>query len=201
MGVPQISTGTCSRKPSPRGTDLGCGAKTAWGLGKLVDDDLVARHDPRAHQSAGRRQVLHLDGFPEISAQAEALETMLRKGTPLEAVVLMHLISEFCSKRLTPQNIEGLRTGVQVSYLDARGGRRAFQGVRDAHRLIQRPDEREESSRKRLDVYRGPHQAADQVLRSRRMLRHRGRADADVDTVCKSIVPAVLDRRAGAVSG
>jgi len=69
----------------------------------------------------------------------------------------------------------------------------------DAHRLIQRPDDKEEVIGKRLEVYEAQTKPLIKYYEAAGLLRIVD-ADADVDTVFKSIVKAVLDRPAGAVS-
>src|SRR5260370_19763084 len=69
----------------------------------------------------------------------------------------------------------------------------------DAHRLIQRPDDKEEVIGKRLEVYEAQTKPLIKYYESAGLLRVVD-ADADVDTVFKSIEHAVRDRAAGSVS-
>src|ERR1700721_2915399 len=69
----------------------------------------------------------------------------------------------------------------------------------DAHRLIQRPDDKEEVIGKRLEVYEAQTKPLIKYYQAAGLLRIVD-ADADVDTGFKSIEHAVRDRAAGVVS-
>jgi adenylate kinase len=193
--VPQISTGDLLREAVAKGTDLGLRAKAAMDSGKLVDDATVLG---MIRERIGRPDAANgfiLDGFPRNIAQAQALESLLEElGTPLDSVVLMNLDLGVLFKRLTGRRICQDCGRVFNIYTSAPPERSAPCG--DNHRLIQRPDDKEEVIAKRLEVYEAQTKPLINYYEAAGLLRTVN-ADADVETVFANIERAV---RAGGVS-
>jgi adenylate kinase len=192
--VPQISTGDLLREAVAKGTDLGMRAKAAMDLGKLVDDATVLG---MIRERIGRPDAAKgfiLDGFPRNIAQAQALESLLKElGTPLDSVVLMNLDLGVLFKRLTGRRI-CQDCGRVFNVYTSPPEHSAQCG--DTHRLIQRPDDKEEVIAKRLEVYEAQTKPLINYYEAAGLLRTVN-ADADVDTVFANIERAV---RAGGVS-
>jgi len=199
-GVPQISTGDLLRAAVAKGTELGRQAKVAMDSGRLVDDDTVLGMIRERIGQPDAAKGFVLDGFPRNIAQAEALETMLRElGTPLEAVVLLNLDLGVLFKRLTGRRICQVCGRLFNVYTSPPDETAHSHECGDTHRLVQRPDDREEVIGKRLEVYEAQTKPLVKYYETAGLLRIVDAA-ADVDTVFKSIVQAVLDRVSGAVS-
>ena len=182
-GIPQISTGDLLREAVSKGTELGLRAKAAMDLGQLVDDATVLGMIRERLALPDAAKGFILDGFPRNIAQAEALEKLLQElGTPLESVVLMNLDLGILFKRLTGRRICQDCGRVFNVYSSPPG---------DKHRLIQRPDDKEEVIGKRLDVYEAQTKPLIKYYEAAGLLRIVD-ADADVDAVFKSIERAVL---------
>ena len=183
--VPQISTGDLLRDAVAKSTELGLRAKAAMDAGKLVDDDTVlGMIRERLRQPDATRGFI-LDGFPRNIAQAEALQRMLADlGTPLESVVLMNLDLGILFKRLTGRRICQDCGKVFNVYTSPPDGK---------HRLIQRPDDKEEVIGKRLEVYEAQTKPLIKYYEAAGLLRVVD-ADADVNTVFKSIEHAVFKK-------
>ncbi|MEA3197069.1 MAG: adenylate kinase [Gammaproteobacteria bacterium] len=198
-GIPQISTGDLLREAVAKGTELGLRAKAAMDLGQLVDDATVLG---MIRERIGRPDAANgfiLDGFPRNIAQAEALEKMLGSlGTPLESVVLMNLDLGVLFKRLTGRRICEVCGRVFNVYTSPPGAAAHSKECGDAHRLIQRPDDKEEVIGKRLEVYEAQTKPLIKYYEAAGLLRVVD-ADADVDTVSKSIEAAVRPWADGAV--
>jgi len=153
FGIPQISTGDILRKAVKDGTDLGKLAKSYMDQGALVPDEVVIGiiRDRIVQSDCDKGYIL--DGFPRTMAQAEALDEMLKNlGTGVDHVVNIALDDEEIIKRLT-----GRRTCSQCGA----GYHILFdppkkEGVCDqcGGALIQRDDDKEETVRERLRVYR-----------------------------------------------
>jgi adenylate kinase len=153
FGIPQISTGDILRKAVKDGTDLGKLAKSYMDQGALVPDEVVIGiiRDRIVQSDCDKGYIL--DGFPRTMAQAEALDEMLKNlGTGVDHVVNIALDDEEIIKRLT-----GRRTCSQCGA----GYHILFdppkkEGVCDqcGGALIQRDDDKEETIRERLKVYR-----------------------------------------------
>lgn len=196
--VPQISTGDLLREAVAKGTPLGLRAKTAMDAGKLVDDATVLGmiRERTAKPDAARGFIL--DGFPRNIAQAQALEAMLKElGTPLDAVVLLNLDLGVLFKRLTGRRICQDCGRVFNVYTPAPPEPSAPCG--DTHRLIQRPDDKEEVIAKRLEVYEAQTKPLIKYYENAGLLRTVD-ADADVNTVFANIEQAVSGNAAGRVS-
>src|SRR6202166_2320746 len=193
-GVPQISTGDLLRQAVAAGTPLGVRAKSAMDAGKLVDDATVLGMIGERLGQPDAAKGFILDGFPRNITQADALEKMLRGiGKPLEAVVLLNVDLGLLFKRLTGRRICedcGQVFNVYTSPPDA-----ALHLEKFGHlpRLIQRPDDREEVIGKRLEVYDAQTKPLIKYYEAAGLLRIVD-ADADVDTVFKSIEHAVFKR-------
>jgi adenylate kinase len=184
--VPQISTGDLLREAVSKSTELGLRAKAAMDAGKLVDDDTVlGMIRERLRQTDATRGFI-LDGFPRNLAQAEALQKMLKElATPLESVVLLNLDLGILFKRLTGRRIcQDCGKVFNVHTSPPPQGK---------HRLIQRPDDKEEVIGKRLEVYEAQTKPLIKYYEAAGLLRIVD-ADADVDTVFKSIEHAVFKR-------
>jgi len=186
-GVPQISTGDLLRDAVAKRTELGLRAKTAMDSGKLVDDATVLGMIRERLSKPDAVNGFILDGFPRNIAQAEALARMLDElGTPLDSVVLMNLDLGILFKRLTGRRICeecGKVFNIFTSPPPSDG----------KHRLIQRPDDKEEVIGKRLEVYEAQTKPLVKYYEAAGLLRVVD-ADADVDTVFKSIDRAVVKK-------
>jgi len=152
-GVPQVSTGDILRAAVAAGTPLGKEAKTYMDRGALVPDEVVIGIVRDRLGEPDCRKGYLLDGFPRTVAQAEALTRMLKElGAPLSRVVSLEVGEEELVRRLSgrrtcqacgePFHVESHRPRVEGT-CDKCGGR-----------LIQREDDKEETIRRRLQVYR-----------------------------------------------
>jgi adenylate kinase len=190
-GIPQISTGDLLREARAKGTELGLRAKAAMDAGKLVDDATVLGmiRERLGHPDAVNGFIL--DGFPRNIAQAEALSTMLAgMGTPLDAVVLLNLDLGILFKRLSGRRIcEGCGRVFNI-YTAPAGPAAQCDQCGGEHRLIQRPDDKEEVIGKRLDVYEAQTKPLISHYTTAGLLRIVD-ADADVNTVFKNIQKAI----------
>ena len=201
LAVPQISTGDLLRDAVAKGTELGLRAKAAMEAGKLVDDATVLGMIRERTAKPDAAKGFILDGFPRNLAQAEALEKMLRTlGTPLDSVVLMNLDLKVLFRRLTGRRIcEACGRVFNVYTTPPAAAAAHSEACGAAHRLIQRPDDKEEVIGKRLEVYEAQTKPLIRYYEAAGLLRIVA-ADADVDTVFKSIEQALWGRAAGGLS-
>jgi adenylate kinase len=155
--------------------------------GKLVDDATVLGMIRERIGRPDAAQGFILDGFPRNIAQAEALKKMLEAlGTPLDSVVLMNLDLGILFKRLTGRRVCEVCGRVFNVYTAPPGALAHSKECGDAHRLIQRPDDKEEVIGKRLEVYEAQTKPLIKYYETDGLLRVVD-ADADVDTVFKNI--------------
>ncbi|MFA4828824.1 MAG: adenylate kinase [Thermodesulfovibrionales bacterium] len=151
-GIPQISTGDILRKNVADGTPLGKEAKVIMDSGGLVSDKIVlGLIEDRLKQSDCKKGFI-LDGFPRNTAQAESLDGILKNlGMPIDSALSVDVPKDDLMKRLT-----GRRTckGCQQMY-NIYFSAPKKDGVCDkcGGALFQRDDDKEETIKKRLDVY------------------------------------------------
>jgi adenylate kinase len=153
LGVPLISTGEMLREAVKRGTPLGIKARSVMEAGQLVSDEIMVGLVEERTRQADAVDGFLLDGFPRTVAQAGALDVMLAaRGQGLDSVVLLEadegeLVRRLSARRECPrcQRAYNLVTG------RPRDGRSCDD---DGTELVQREDDREETIRRRLEVYR-----------------------------------------------
>ena len=151
-GIPQISTGDILRKNVADGTPLGKEAKVIMDSGGLVSDKIVlGLIEDRLKQSDCTKGFI-LDGFPRNTAQAQSLDGILKNlGMPIDSALSVDVPKDDLMKRLT-----GRRTckGCQQMY-NVYFSAPKKDGVCDkcSGALFQRDDDKEETIKKRLDVY------------------------------------------------
>ncbi len=153
-GVPQVSTGDLLREAVAAGTALGRAAKAVMDAGGLVEDATMLGiiRERLARPDAQRGFIL--DGFPRTLVQAEGLAQLLDEiGQPLDAVVLFEVNSGVLERRLAGRRT--CRRCGRVFHVESnppRPGEPCIDGK--PHDLFQRPDDDEETVRRRLGVYR-----------------------------------------------
>jgi adenylate kinase len=126
MAVPAISTGDMLREAVRLETPLGRRAKAIMEAGELVPDDVVIGLIRERISLPDARGGFLLDGFPRTIEQAVALERLLEgNGEALDAVINL----------LVPES----------TLIERMSGRATLEG---------RPDDRPETVRERLRVYR-----------------------------------------------
>src|SRR6202047_1929702 len=111
-------------------------------------------------------------------------------GTPLEAVVLLNLDLGILFKRLSGRRICESCGRVFNIYTAPAGALEACDQCGEKHRLIQRPDDKEDVIGKRLDVYEAQTKPLINHYREEGLLRVVD-ADADMNTVFKNIQEAI----------
>lgn len=151
-GIPQISTGDLLRAAVAAGTQLGKEAKSYMDKGELVPDSVVlGMVEERLKQDDCKKGYI-LDGFPRNTAQAEALDKMLGSlNMPLDAALSVDVPFEDLMKRLT-----GRRTCKSCGQMyNVYFSPPKKEGVCDkcGGELFQRDDDKEETIKKRLEVY------------------------------------------------
>jgi adenylate kinase len=153
-GIPQISTGDLLRAHVREGTELGRRAKSVMDAGQLVDDTtILGMVRERLAQSDAARGFI-LDGFPRTIPQAEGLATLLAEiGKPLDAVILFDVDPALLVKRISGRRSCqdcGRVFNVHTAPVPVPP---PCNGQCTAPKLIQRPDDAEETVTKRLGVY------------------------------------------------
>lgn len=147
-GIPQISTGDMLRAAVKAGTPLGMAAKKVMDSGGLVSDDIIIGLVAERIRQPDCANGFLFDGFPRTLPQADAMKAAgVRLDVVLEIDVPDAAIVERMSGRLS-HPASGRSYHVKFNPPKT-------PGVDDlsGEPLVQRDDDREETVRKRLQVY------------------------------------------------
>ena len=147
LHVPKIATGDMLRDAVRQGTELGLKAKQVMDAGQLVSDDIVLGL-VRERLSSDASEGAIFDGYPRNVAQARALEGLLAEdGRRIGAVVYIDVNDDDIVRRMSGRRTDPVTgTVYHVEHNPPPAG--------IADRCIQREDDREETVRHRLEVYR-----------------------------------------------
>ena len=147
-GIPQISTGDMLRAAVKAGTPLGVAAKKVMDSGALVGDDIIIGLVKERLTQPDCAQGCLFDGFPRTLAQADAmreagvkLDYVLEIDVPFDAI-----IERMSGRRSHPASGRTYHVKFnppKVAGIDDVTG----------EPLIQRDDDKEETVKKRLEVY------------------------------------------------
>ena len=149
FGIPQISTGDMLRAAINAGTPLGRQAKKVIDAGQLVSDDIImSLVRERLKQPDSRRGYL-FDGFPRTIPQAEAIN---HEAVAIDHVLEIDVPDEEIILRMSGRRVHpGSGRVYHVKFNPPKvEGRDDVTG----EPLVQREDDREDTVRKRLEVYR-----------------------------------------------
>ena len=148
FGIPQISTGDMLRAAVSAGTPLGIAAKKVMDSGALVSDDIIIGLVKDRLQQPDCQKGYLFDGFPRTLPQAAALRNA---SVPLDHVLEI---------AVPPEEIVVRMSGRRVHPASGRTYHIKFNPPRvpgkddvTGEDLIQREDDKEETVKKRLDVY------------------------------------------------
>jgi adenylate kinase len=189
-GMIQMSTGDMLREAVANGSPVGVQAKAVMAAGKLVSDDIVSALIGERLDAAGAHGAI-FDGFPRTRQQAEALDQLLaERGRSLDHVIELVVDEDALVERIAGR-FSCARCG--ASYHDRFkqpqvGGKCDHCGSAE---FIRRPDDNEETVRRRMAEYRAktepilPHY-------EQRGLVHRVDGMQSVDDVASQI-EAILD--------
>jgi len=148
FGIPQISTGDMLRAAVKAGTPLGKAAKRVMEAGRLVSDDVIIGLVQERLKHLDCKSGYLFDGFPRTIPQAEA---MRNSGVDLDFVLEIDVGTEEIIRRLSGRRVHPAsgRNYHLVFSPPKVPGKDDFTG----EPLIQREDDREETIRKRLEIY------------------------------------------------
>jgi adenylate kinase len=148
FGIPQISTGDMLRAAVKAGTPLGLAAKKVMDAGQLVSDDIIIGLVKERITQADCKNGFLFDGFPRTIPQAEAMQAA---GVDIDHVLEINVADEEIVKRLSGRRVHpGSGRVYHVVYNPPKvAGKDDVTG----EDLVQRDDDKEETVRKRLEVY------------------------------------------------
>ena len=147
-GIPQISTGDMLRAAVKAGTPLGLEAKKVMDAGQLVSDEIILGLIKERLKQPDCAKGFLFDGFPRTIPQAEALRT---QGVDLDYVMEIDVPDEEIIKRMSGRRVH--TTSGRTYHIVFNPPKVAGKDDVTGEDLIQREDDKEETVRKRLEVY------------------------------------------------
>ena len=148
FGIPQISTGDMLRAAVKAGTPLGIEAKKIMDSGGLVGDDLIINLVRERIAQPDCAQGFLFDGFPRTLPQADAMKSA---GVKLDYVLELDVPFEAIIERMSGRRSH--TASGRTYHVKYNPPKVAHQDDMTGEALIQREDDKEETVRKRLEVY------------------------------------------------
>ncbi len=153
FGLKQLSTGDMLRQAIAKGTEVGLQAKAIMDRGDLVSDDVIIGIVSDRMDQPDIKNGVVFDGFPRTTAQAEALDKMLKgRNEKLDAVIEIKVVDEALVQRISGRYTcktcgkgyhDHFETPKKAGACDNCGGTE----------FVRRPDDNEKTVRDRLQVY------------------------------------------------
>jgi adenylate kinase len=147
-GIPQISTGDMLRAAVKAGTPLGLAAKKVMDSGGLVSDDIIIGLVKERIAQPDCAKGFLFDGFPRTIPQADAMKAA---GVKLDVVLEIDVPDAAIIERMSGRRVH-LASG-RTYHVKFNPPKVAGKDDVTGEPLIQRDDDKEETVRKRLDVY------------------------------------------------
>ena len=147
-GIPQISTGDMLRAAVKAGTAMGIAAKKVMDSGGLVGDDIIIGLVKERIAQPDCAKGFLFDGFPRTIPQADAMK---QAGVKLDCVLEIDVPFDAIIERMSGRRVHV--TSGRTYHV--RFNPPKVEGIDDAtgEALIQRDDDKEETVKKRLEVY------------------------------------------------
>ena len=148
FGIPQISTGDMLRAAVKAGTAMGVAAKKVMDSGGLVSDDIIIGLVKERIAQADCANGFLFDGFPRTIPQADAMKLA---GVRLDHVLEIDVPFDAIIERMSGRRVH-VASG-RTYHIHFNPPKVAGLDDVTGEALIQRDDDKEETVRKRLDVY------------------------------------------------
>lgn len=146
--IPQISTGDMLRAAVKAGSELGLKVKSIMESGGLVSDDIIINLVKERLTEDDCKKGYLFDGFPRTIPQAEALK---EAGVDLDYIIEIdvpqdEIIDRMSGRRVHPASGRSYHIKFNPPKIEGKDDE-------TGEDLIQRDDDKEETVRKRLQVY------------------------------------------------
>ena len=147
-GIPQISTGDMLRAAVKAGTPLGLEAKTVMESGGLVSDELIINLVKERIVQPDCEKGFLFDGFPRTIPQADAMKAA---GVKLDYVLEIDVPFDAIIERMSGRRSHP--ASGRTYHVTFNPPKVAGKDDVTGEDLVQREDDKEETVKKRLDVY------------------------------------------------
>jgi adenylate kinase len=148
FGIPQISTGDMLRAAVKAGSPLGLKVKGVMDSGGLVSDEIIIDLIKERITEADCAKGFLFDGFPRTIPQADALQ---EAGVSIDNVLEIAVDDEEIVGRIAGRRVHP--ASGRVYHTEHNPPKVAGVDDETGEALIQRPDDSEETVRKRLALY------------------------------------------------
>ena len=148
FGIPQISTGDMLRAAVKAGTELGVAAKQVMDAGGLVSDDIIIGLVKERIAQPDCANGFLFDGFPRTIPQADAMKAA---GVKLDFVLEIDVPDAAIIERMSGRRVH-VGSG-RTYHTKFNPPKVAGKDDVTGEDLIQRDDDKEETVKKRLEVY------------------------------------------------
>jgi adenylate kinase len=153
FALPHISTGDMLRAEVAAGSDLGLAAKRYMDAGDLVPDEVIVGMISKRVREPDASEGFLLDGFPRNAEQADALAQALQElGRRLSAALLIEVPDDELVRRLAGRRV-CVKNPSHIYHVEFDPPKHEGVCDQDGSRLMQRDDDKEETIRRRLEVY------------------------------------------------
>lgn len=149
FGIPQISTGDMLRAAVKAGSPLGQEITKVMEAGNLVNDELIINLVKERIAKPDCSSGCLFDGFPRTIPQAQAMRTA---GVGIDYVLEIDVPFESIIERMSGRRSHP--SSGRTYHVKFNPPQRAGLDDITGEPLVQRDDDKEETVRKRLDVYR-----------------------------------------------
>jgi adenylate kinase len=147
-GIPQISTGDMLRAAVKAGTEMGLAAKKVMDAGGLVGDDIIIGLVKERITHADCANGFLFDGFPRTIPQADAMK---QAGVKLDCVLEIDVPFDAIIERMGGRRVH-VASG-RTYHVKFNPPKKEGMDDITGEPLIQRDDDKEETVKKRLEVY------------------------------------------------
>ena len=190
LSIPQISTGDMLRENVKNGTPLGKEAKEFMNNGELVPYNVILNMMKKRLLEDDCANGYILDGFPRTIPQAEGLTSLLSDiDQELDLVVLLDLKDDIIVQRMGGRRVHP--DSGRVYHIEYNPPKVDNKDDITGEDLIIRPDDQEDTVRKRLDVY---HEQTAPLISyyNEKSILNKINAEGNIETI-KTRVKEVID--------
>jgi adenylate kinase len=150
FNIPQISTGDMLRAAVKAGTPMGLAAKKVMDAGGLVSDDIIIGLVKDRLKEPDCASGYLFDGFPRTLPQADAMKDA---GVLIDYVLEIDVPDSSIIERMSGRRVH--TASGRTYHVTFNPPKVAGKDDVTGEELIQRDDDREETVKKRLEVYHG----------------------------------------------
>jgi len=149
FGIPQISTGDMLRAAVKAGTPLGIAAQKVMDAGQLVSDEIIIGLVKERLKHLDCARGFLFDGFPRTIPQAESMKAA---AVPIDYVLEIDVPDDLIITRMSGRRVHA--ASGRIYHVKFNPPKVEGRDDQTGEPLIQRDDDREQTVKKRLEVYR-----------------------------------------------